>query len=171
MFSSRINPSAELQKHYDYNLRQQEEKRQAEATKRMTESLRNINGGGTGAGGTSGSGSGGTGNSGIDLTSTKELWNVAYDQRQREAETNAERAFRYRGQENIRDFGQTKELSKQGFEQDRTLRSDELSSIERREAAQAQARERLASVNQQLKQRQQESERGAAMAAFSNNRR
>jgi hypothetical protein len=107
----------------------------------------------------------------FNLEDTQKFWDMGFDQRQREADRNAERAFKFRDLESIRNFGQEKDLSKQGFEQDRTIRGDELSSIERREAAQAQARERLADVNQRLQQRQQESERSAAMSAFRGGRR
>lgn len=102
----------------------------------------------------------------VDLSSTKDLWNLGFDQRQKEAEANAQRAFKYRGDESVRDFGQKKDFSAQEFNQDRTIRNDELTSISNREAAQAQARERLAGVQQQLQQKQQESERGAAISAF-----
>lgn len=106
-----------------------------------------------------------------NLADSKQIWDAGFEQRQKEADRNAERAFKFRDLESVRNFGQEKDLSKQGFEQDRTIRGDELASIERREAAQVQARERLADVNQRLQQRQQESERSAAMSAFRGGRR
>ncbi len=111
------------------------------------------------------------------LSNQKELWETAFGQRQREAEDNASRAFRYRDQEANRQFGFDKDLSRQTFEQDRTIQGDSLASSERRDLAQQQAQERLqgnefkqqnefAGLQQRLKQRQQESERGAAMSVF-----
>jgi hypothetical protein len=105
------------------------------------------------------------------LNQQKSIWDTTYDQRQKEAETNAERAFRYRGFEANRQFGFDKDVSKQTFEQDRTIQGDSIASQEKRQQAQFQAQERMAGLNQQLKQRQQESERTAALSAFRGNRR
>lgn len=110
-------------------------------------------------------------NASSNLTASKEIWDAGFEQRQKEADRNAERAFKFRDLESVRNFGQEKDLSKQGFEQDRTIRGDELASQERRQTAQFQAQERMADLNQRLQQRQQESERSAAMSVFRSGRR
>ncbi|MFN6460837.1 MAG: hypothetical protein RMZ41_003190 [Nostoc sp. DedVER02] len=99
------------------------------------------------------------------LKQLQDIWKVGFDQRQQEAQTNASRAFGYRQQESERDFAQRTSLSRQDFDQNRTMQSesasqrqalsgqefnqnrtlqgDSLSSQERRDTAQIAARERM----------------------------
>lgn len=111
------------------------------------------------------------------LKQLNDTWKLGFDQRQQEAETNASRAFRYRQQESERDFGQRTAFSRQDFEQSRTLRGDELQSIERRDTAQIAARERMqqagfgqerdmADIRSRLKQREKSEDRTAAIASY-----
>ncbi len=115
------------------------------------------------------------------LKEIQDMWRVGFDQRQQEAQANAERAFNYRQQESERDFGQQTALGRQNFEQNRTLQGDYLGSQERRDAAQVAARERMqqadfgqerdmASLRSQIKQREKSEDRTAAIAAFRNRR-
>jgi hypothetical protein len=104
------------------------------------------------------------------LNELRDTWNLGFDLRQREAEANANRAFGYRRQE-----------TDQNFQNNRTLRGDELQSIERRDTAQIAARERMqqagfgqerdiADLRSRIKQREKSEDRTAAIAAFRNRR-
>lgn len=104
------------------------------------------------------------------LNQLRDTWNVGFDLRQREAEANASRAFGYRAKE-----------TDQNFQNNRTLQGDNLQSIERRDAAQIAARERMqdagfgqerdmAGLRSQIKQREKSEDRSAAIASFRNRR-
>lgn len=100
------------------------------------------------------------------LSQLRDTWNLGFEQRQREAEANASRAFGYRRQE-----------TEQNFQNNRALQGDNLQSTERRQAAQIAAQERMqqsgfgqerdmADIRSRIKQREKSEDRTAAIAAY-----